>query len=72
MAQTPNTCDGSYQGMTSVMPLEGENTLGFSPCVATRKQVLWWNLVREERLNEPRSGVICVSRGREPAIKWEK
>jgi hypothetical protein len=30
----------SYQGMTSVVPQDVENTMGFSPCVATDKRIL--------------------------------
>src|ERR1019366_6051563 len=46
--------------------------VGVSDCVATATSISQWNITIEDQRSKPLSGDICVSRGREPAVKWEK
>ena len=45
--------------------------VGVRDCVATANPNLRRDKTLEDQSPQPRSGGICVSRGREPAVKWK-
>ncbi|MGC2112470.1 MAG: hypothetical protein WA655_23330, partial [Candidatus Korobacteraceae bacterium] len=55
-----------------VVPVAEFEGPGFRDCVATETRIFQWDKRYESQGNQPRSGDICVSRGRKPAGKWDK